>query len=625
MKRNDGEENQTPGSASLSSVMSRLRSSNKIDRENARRSLVQRGMTSTVVNELRIGVLSEDIDFRDESLLAFEGFGELAIPPLKELMDPAYGKVRGLVLRSLGRISPTRERDAFSVYLDDADKRVRSSAVRYLAGSAKQDDDTVGLLSARLESETSAAVAQSILDAMNTLELAPDPSRLHVYLSDPLCGGVALELLCRTGEVGPLATRLRTSVGLDFDHAIAGFGHAWEVGNQKERTTLMAMEADRQQLERSIRRSVGTALLGALRYTMLHDLWGLVVVFAERADAASHLFLAHNAIECVRSAEMSKELAQSARAMDPVPAAILIELSTAAIERGPILASPSPEPVADETNVALRFFSDHAGLELDSRSAARFVTRLGPLARRAKMTLSGYLTYVQSNAVGASEELARALQRITIHETYFFRENKQLETLRMTLLPHIRTLKGGEDPHILSAGCSTGEEVYSIGMMLMDEGLSKFSLTGVDIGKDSIATARDGKYALRAFKGTLPDSYREKYFITDAEALSVVPRLRSHCTFLEANLVDPEVFLRFPRFHVAFCRNMLIYLHDDARTAVIHSIYERLRPGGVLFLGHSESLFNIETDFRFVPATDSILYIKPMPDGSVPDFGEKND
>ena len=201
-----------------------------------------------------------------------------------------------------------------------------------------------------------------------------------------------------------------------------------------------------------------------------------------------------------------------------------------------------------------------------------------------------------------------------VNETYFFREKYQFDTLINYVLPELDLLRPkNEVINILCAPVSTGEEIYSIAIMLMEEGnlINKrdFMLLGIDIDSDAINKAKEGVYSERSVH-KLPDEIKEKYFIKTGNKYRVKDFLKKAVNFKIVNIMDKYQMKKLGMFDVIFSRNMLIYFDDESRKQVAMTFYEMLKPKGVVFLGHAESMSRIVSVFRTARSGKAIYYIK---------------
>jgi chemotaxis protein methyltransferase CheR len=257
----------------------------------------------------------------------------------------------------------------------------------------------------------------------------------------------------------------------------------------------------------------------------------------------------------------------------------------------------------------------HAGLHFDDDALILFDRRLAD--RLASLQLSGfdeYYKYLRFNPRGATE-LEEVLERVTTNETYFFRQEYQLRAFRNEILPKLQAANlNRKRLSIWSAGCSTGEEAYTLAMLVYDSGLFEgweVRVIGSDICKNNVAFARRGVYRGGAFR-TTPLEYRRNFFVEENDGIHVAEKIRKMCYFGQLNLMDTNKAGIVGRVDAVFCRNVLIYLDVRSRRKVIDSLYDRLVPGGILFLGPSESLLNVTTAFELVHLSEDLVYRKPL-------------
>lgn len=255
----------------------------------------------------------------------------------------------------------------------------------------------------------------------------------------------------------------------------------------------------------------------------------------------------------------------------------------------------------------------HAGLTLGPETRPLLERRLRE--RLAVHHLRSFSEYYQRFFQdGGKVELEEAIELVAIHETYFYREDYQLAALRNEILPMLTSGSSARSRiTIWSAGCSTGEEVYSIAIAVRESGLAfgrEIRVFGSDISRRCLAVARNGVYGSSSFRATPPD-IRQRYFVDKPDGAHVTDHIRSLCSFAHLNLLDTPRTAIVGKVDVIFCRNVLIYFDDESRRRVIETFYDRLSPGGFLLLGHSESLLNVSTAFELVHLREDLVYRKP--------------
>ena len=195
-------------------------------------------------------------------------------------------------------------------------------------------------------------------------------------------------------------------------------------------------------------------------------------------------------------------------------------------------------------------------------------------------------------------ELHHLIEELVVPETWFFRENGAFRELASRALA-ARTARPEKVFRVLSAPCSTGEEPYSIAITLLDVGLppASFKIDAVDISKSSLAAAERGLYRQHSFRG-VDVAFRTRYFDQQESEYQIASGVRECVRFFQANLADPSFLANEITYQAIFCRNVLIYMHDEARTTALTSLSRLLDPSGILFAGHAESLESMSRHFR---------------------------
>jgi chemotaxis protein methyltransferase CheR len=206
------------------------------------------------------------------------------------------------------------------------------------------------------------------------------------------------------------------------------------------------------------------------------------------------------------------------------------------------------------------------------------------------------------------------LERLLTQETSFFRYPGVYEAFEKRVLPELHTKKFWKDPRTLrvwSAGCSTGEEPYSIAVTIADA-LSfadtwKLEILATDVSRNALKRAERGIYSGRSLASVTPKQL-ETHFTTMKEGHQVRPRIKKMITFTQMNLAS-AVYVG--RMDLIFCMNVLIYFSEERRRVLVQRFYDSLEPGGYLFLGHSESISKMPVKFQAIVLNDCILYRKP--------------
>lgn len=272
--------------------------------------------------------------------------------------------------------------------------------------------------------------------------------------------------------------------------------------------------------------------------------------------------------------------------------------------------------MTDEEFLLIRdLIFDYCGIMLPENVKFLVERRLRP--RLDAFGASSFREYYRAVKYGRDKthELDEIVELITTNETYFFREQHQLQAFTREIVP---ALIAGREPgnpiRIWSAGCSSGEEGYTIAMLLEELALPStvtFEIFGSDISRKVLRLARSGVYRESSFRDTAPN-FIEKYFDRDNRDYILREHIRSRVTFGHLNLMDEAALALVANVDVIFCRNVMIYFAKSSRTKLLNSFYRKMRAGGYLLLGHSESLVNASTNFEIVALKNDIVYRKPI-------------
>jgi chemotaxis protein methyltransferase CheR len=236
------------------------------------------------------------------------------------------------------------------------------------------------------------------------------------------------------------------------------------------------------------------------------------------------------------------------------------------------------------------------------------------MAATGSTSFASYFARLRGDIGGEIEQFVNAF---TVNETYFYREDSQLQCLTNDLLrERLKVKPSSETMRIWSMPCSSGEEPYSIAMWLLENwpqvDSHDIEIVGSDIDTAMIAAARDGVFGKRALM-RLSQPLIDKYFRAVGEgSWQIIDDLRSSIRFTAANLVDRTETRPQGLFDVIFCRNVLIYFDDTSRRLAAENLYENLAPGGYICLGHSESMSRISPLFEVCRFADAIVYRRPL-------------
>lgn len=257
----------------------------------------------------------------------------------------------------------------------------------------------------------------------------------------------------------------------------------------------------------------------------------------------------------------------------------------------------------------------HSGIYLEESKLDSL--RISLVTRATRLGYNSFGEYY-SALERDDREFNELLNLVTINETSFFRFPAQFDALRDRVLPEIMASKpaGNRDLRVWSAGCSTGEEPYSLSMLLNDMALGASGwnpqVLGTDVSTKALGRARAGVYGRRAMTNVAPDVIDRHFDVTPTGDYRVNDRVRSLVDFGYQNLIkEPYPLSVMGNWDVIFCRNVTIYFRIESTRRVVRNFYDSLNDGGYLFIGHSETLTSISDDFEAVEIGGVFLYRKP--------------
>jgi chemotaxis protein methyltransferase CheR len=275
-------------------------------------------------------------------------------------------------------------------------------------------------------------------------------------------------------------------------------------------------------------------------------------------------------------------------------------------------------PLPDDVFRLLRdFIHGYCGIYFDDGSKFLLERRLSRRLEQHRLKSFEEYYHLLKYDRKREEELVVLVDNLTTNETYFFRESPQLKAFSEEILPELRrSIPGRKVLRIWSAGCSTGEEPYTIAILLLESGDWwrdwQVEILGSDINQRVLHTARKGVYKKSAHRATSPEMLA-KYFVMDEKGdYRIIDRVKELVSFSSVNLLDPHKTSLINNMDIIFCRNVIIYFDREAKKQVIESFYQKLREGGYLLLGHSESLINLSSAFVLRTLKNDMVYQKPV-------------
>src|SRR5579872_1276130 len=284
------------------------------------------------------------------------------------------------------------------------------------------------------------------------------------------------------------------------------------------------------------------------------------------------------------------------------------------INKRPLMENPNLATVTEHDLSEMRLFIERRSGILFDESRTRFLSNRvrEHLEHKGLARGADLLRMIR----GSNAEYDRLLERLLTQETSFFRYPAIYQALEKRVLPELHVKKFWNNPRSLriwSAGCSSGEEPYSIAISLM-EALElpeawTIEILATDISRNALDIAERGRYSRRDLAALSPEQIEAYFTPARNNEYSVKTRLRSLITFAQMNLAQ---MVYMGRFDCIFCMNVLIYFSEELRATLIRRFHEYLEPDGYLFLGHAESVAKAKVDLEPIVISDSLIYRKPM-------------
>lgn len=242
------------------------------------------------------------------------------------------------------------------------------------------------------------------------------------------------------------------------------------------------------------------------------------------------------------------------------------------------------------------------GIHLKEEKRSFLTGRLsGLLIRKNFNSFSEYLNYLVLDSTG--EAAFELINKITTNHTYFMREADHFCCFKDEVLPYLSKTVRDKDLRVWSAGCSTGEEPYTLAMLMFDffgsdKSLWNTKILATDISDKVLEVARNGVYKKNEIE-SLPALWRLNYFNKiDKESFKIADKIKDEVIFRRFNLIDAFPFRR--KFHVIFCRNVMIYFDEETKYGLIEKFYDMMENGSFLFIGHSEAINREKSKFKYV-------------------------
>lgn len=535
---------------------------------------------------------TDDVGARNAALEALERLGAPAVDALVAALEVDQPH-RKFLLDALGGLADPRAVPALARGLDDPDPNVQVAAAEALGRIGGPAAEAALLACA---DRSSGMVQLTALDALAQAGAVVPATRALRWADVPVVRVSALRLLGNARDPAALPTLVAA------------------LGDRTRRAREAAIEA--------LARYVDDGATDAQRALVARELRAL------GRPAVDHLIeaLAARQPEVRRAAALLLGVGQHRAAVarlaellgDPDAGAAAARAIDAMGPAGHRAAATAPDPAGDLSDADFAALAEllraRCGLQFERDAAYLLRRRLAP--RLAAVGAASFRDYVRllQHGPDRERELDAVIDAVTTNETYFFREAYQLRAFRDEILPTLRALRPrGDRLTVWSAGCSTGEEAYTIAMLIVDAGGFDdwdVRVIGTDISSRVLDVARAGRYTANSLRSSDLPELRRFLRRTDDGTWEVREAIRDLVVFHRLNLVDTRAVLRMPDCDVVFCRNVLIYLDRASRARVVASFYDRLTAGGYLLLGHSESLVNVTTAFEIETLRNDTVYRK---------------
>jgi chemotaxis protein methyltransferase CheR len=270
-----------------------------------------------------------------------------------------------------------------------------------------------------------------------------------------------------------------------------------------------------------------------------------------------------------------------------------------------------------EFRLFTNFLRRRCGLHFSDETRFLVEKRLARRIHEADFGSFASYFYQLRNGPNAEAEFSEIVDILTTNETYFFRERSQLSALVEEIIPEMlsRQLNSRRPISIWSAGCSSGEEPFSVAIMGLEAGLvpgHDFRVYASDISRAVLSRARRGIYREASFREA-DESTRQRYFAQKDGLTRISDSIKRHVDFVHMNLLDLSKVALLGEMDVILCRNVIIYFDLETKKRVLKTFHDKLRPGGYLLLGHSESLNNVTADFELKHLSRDLVYRRPVP------------
>ena len=251
------------------------------------------------------------------------------------------------------------------------------------------------------------------------------------------------------------------------------------------------------------------------------------------------------------------------------------------------------------------YLKNNYGIDLSKKKQLIEGRLYNTLVKNGFTNFSDYIDFVLKNE---KTEIEQIINKLTTNHTYFMRESSHFDIFKKLVLPTLENRKRNKTLGVWSAGCSSGQEPYTLSMILKDHFMNKpgwdTRVLATDISHNAMERAEKGEYDAEGMED-VPAVWKSKYFTKSGNKYTVTKEMRDNVIFREFNLMNPINFKI--QFDVIFCRNVMIYFDQPTKNALIRRFYDATLPGGYLFIGHSETIDKNINPYKYL---DGAAYIR---------------
>jgi chemotaxis protein methyltransferase CheR len=548
---------------------------------------------------------------RSAAVEALGLIGSDALPALIDAIHHPDADVRKFVIDILGEIGDSRAVSALLPLTNDPAEVIRLAAVEAL-GSIAGDHAFESLLG--LLNSGDVSLQFSVLHALGRMGRPLPFSVVKPLLKNKLLRRALFDALGQT----------RSPEAVEF--IVEGLGDTAKSSRQAAVRALQQIASDPALMDLA-RQAVKKKLAGAslepfaelLEQNHLPTKRAAVTLLSMIASPEALALLLRAASDDSIQAEVAEALSRMKMGgqepgFKPAPA----DEDLAPVWREVTAPLPPVGPMSNEQFHLVRdLVTEESGLYYDRE--LKYLVERRVQRRMEDLGLQRYEDYFARLAPGnggSASERRKLISLLSTNETYFFREDFQLRAFTEEILPALVKKKehqGSRQIRIWSAGCSSGEEPYTIAMLIKETpglGHFHFEIIGSDLGLAMLEKARAGLYTESSFRAT-PPAFRQKYFRPEGNRFRLSEEIRNMVSFDDTNLITCASAPHLRGLDVIFCRNVIIYFSPQAKLKVVEQFYRLLHPGGFLLLGHSESLMNVTSSFELVHLKNDLVYRKP--------------